>query len=96
VFGSFAGIIAILESMIRQRRLPMKYAEVLALRDHTIRDVLLAKLPISDEQKESFGTFFDKAVQAADQDLTTQLRDLFGNDAERILQRKRETEASIL
>src|SRR5690242_1490122 len=40
IFGSFAGIVAILESMIRQRRLPMKYAEVLALRDNTIRDIL--------------------------------------------------------
>lgn len=70
----------------------MKYADVLVLRDHTIRDILLAKLPITDEQKEQFGSFFDKAVQAADEDLAEQLHDLFGIDADRILKRKQEAE----
>lgn len=56
----------------------MKYAEIVALRDNTIRDFLLAKLPIADEQKETLGDFFDKAVKAADEDLKVQLRDLFG------------------
>lgn len=93
---SFAGIVVILESMIRQRRLPMKYAEIVALRDNTIRDFLLTKLPITDEQKETLGDYFDKAVKAADGDLTVQLRDLFGKEADRILKRKQEAEGSTL
>ncbi len=96
VFGSFAGIVAITESMIRQRRLPMKYADILALRDRTIRDILLVKLQASDEQKQQVGALFDKAVQAANQDVVIQLRDLFGKDADRILERKNAAEQSTL
>lgn len=96
VFGSFAGIVAIVESMIKQRRLPMKYAEVLALRDLTIKDILAAKLPITDEQKQAFGSLFDSVVREANEDVNLQLRDLFGKDVDRILKRKRETEQSTL
>lgn len=96
VFGSFAGIVAILESVLRQRRLPMKYAEVLALRDNTIRDFLNHQLPIPDEAKSKFAELFDKAVKAADDDLKTQLHDLFGKEADRILKRKHETEQATL
>jgi len=96
VFGSFAGIVAIAESMIRQRRLPMKYGELLALRDNTIRDFLLTRLPLPDGQKEAFVQSFDSAVAAADNDLQIQLRSLFGKDADRILRRKHEAEESTL
>jgi hypothetical protein len=96
VFGSFAGIVAILESMIRQRRLPMKYAEVLTLRDNTIRDILASQLPIPDEQKREFATWFDNAVEAANKDVELQLRELFGRDSERILKSKTAAEQSTL
>jgi len=96
IFGSFAGVVAILESMIRQRRLPMKYADVLALRDNTIRDILTARLPMSDEQKQVFAGLFDNAVEAANKDVELQLREIFGKDSELILQRKAATEQSTL
>ncbi len=74
----------------------MKYADILALRDRTIRDILLVKLQASDEQKQQVGALFDKAVQAANQDVVIQLRDLFGKDADRILERKNAAEQSTL
>ena len=96
VFGSFAGIVVIAESMISQRKLPMKYADVMALRDNTIRDILLTEMPLGEEEKEQFSLLFDKALQAANEDLTVQLRLLFGKDADLVLKRKHDTEQSPL
>jgi predicted amino acid-binding ACT domain protein len=86
VLGSFAGIIAILESMIRQRKLPMKYVELVALRDNTIRDILLANLAMSDQEKEAFSHDFDEAVMRANEDVKIQIKDIFtGEQARRVL-----------
>ena len=74
----------------------MKYAEVLALRDNTIRDILTSQLPIPDDQKGQFATWFDNAVEAANKDVELQLRELFGTDSERILKSKAATEQSTL
>ena len=74
----------------------MKYADVLVLRENTIRDYLQENLPLTDEQKEQFSSLFDKALQVADDDIRTQLSDLFGRDADRIWKRKRETEQATL
>ena len=74
----------------------MKYADVLALRDNTIRDILTARLPMSDEQKQVFAGLFDDAVEAANKDVELQLREIFGKDSELILQRKAATEQSTL
>ena len=76
----------------------MKYADVLALRDNTIRDFLNSHFPasVSDQEKLDFGALFDRAVKVANDDVEVQLRDLFGKDAERILKRKRETEQTNL
>ncbi|GEM_PF-4446975 len=49
----------------------MKYADVLALRDLTIRDILLTKLGDTEEQKRNLGLIFDAAVKAANKDVAT-------------------------
>jgi hypothetical protein len=74
----------------------MKYGELLALRDQTIRDILLAELQATDQDKEQVGALFDKALQVANRDVEQQLRDLFGKDIDRILKRKYEAEQSTL
>jgi hypothetical protein len=91
VFGSFVGIVAILESMIRQKRLPMRYMDLMRLRDNTIRDYFLKEVPVSDEDKKKYFDLFEKAKQQADQDLIVQLRGLFGKEADGIMRRMQET-----
>lgn len=97
VIGRILGIVGILESMIRQRRLPMKYAELLALREQTIRDKFLREVTATDKQKEEYQQLLVRIAQEADRDLNKQLEDLFGiTEARRILERKRETEGAAL
>jgi hypothetical protein len=91
VFGSFVGIVAILESMIRQKRLPMRYMDLMRLRDNTIRDYFLKEVPVSDEDKKKYFDLFEKAKQQADQDLIVQLRGLFGKEADGIMRRMQQT-----
>lgn len=75
----------------------MKYADVMALRDLTIRDILLTKLGETDEEKRTIGQLFEAAVQAANKDLAQQLRDMFGRDvSDRILERMQQTAQSAV
>jgi hypothetical protein len=83
--------------MIKQRRLPMRYADLLTLREQTIRDKFLSAVPATDQQKVAYQELLVKVAQEADQDLFAQLKDLFGAaEARRILERKQQAESANL
>jgi hypothetical protein len=96
ILGSFIGIVGIVEAMIKQRKLPMRYIDVMKLRDNTIRDFFLKELPVSDEEKTNYIRLFDTAVEQANSDVITQLRIVFGPNADQILQKKQATENANL
>jgi hypothetical protein len=97
IVGSFVGIVTIFEAMIKQRRLPMRYADLLTLREQTIRDKFLSAVPATDQQKVAYQELLVKVAQEADQDLFAQLKDLFGAaEARRILERKQQAESANL
>ena len=51
----------------------MKYAELLALREQTIRDKFLREVIATDKQKEEYQQLLVRITQEADRDLNKQL-----------------------
>jgi hypothetical protein len=96
-WGPIAGIGAIFAGLIKEKRLHMRYLDLLALRERTIKDRFLATIKASDEEKKEYSDLLEGFAREADEELRVQLSGLFGEDeATRIMARKEQTEHATL
>lgn len=75
----------------------MRYVDLLALRERTIKDKFLTEIKVSAQQKKEFSDLLETLARESDEELRQQLSALFGRDeANRLMALKEQTEYSQL